>query len=118
METVAILSPLSANNEYRPVTVNIPYFTIQHQKDHLPMCGRFAQFHIRDEFLSALELDTLVIITGNRRCRQIAYTGSRRREGEKMRAEIEACVKAFHRALANRNRGLCRNYLAEFGRLQ
>lgn len=27
------------------------------------MCGRFAQFHSRDEFLAALQLETQVIAT-------------------------------------------------------
>nr|WP_241391092.1 SOS response-associated peptidase [Serratia proteamaculans] len=39
------------------------------QKDSQPMCGRFAQFHSRDEFLTALESDTPVITAGDWRVR-------------------------------------------------
>jgi hypothetical protein len=35
------------------------------QKNKLPMCGRFAQFHSRDKFLAALAPDTPVSTTGD-----------------------------------------------------
>lgn len=45
------------------------YFDHVDTTDHLPMCGRFAQFHSRNEFLDALQLEPPAITAGDWRSR-------------------------------------------------